>query len=531
MTTGPGLSPNFSRRREVRKPAVRSKGGIVVSQNRRASEVGARVLADGGNAIDAAVATSFAIGVLEPWMSGVGGVGAMLVRFAKDDTVHAIDFGARAPAALNPADYPMIEGSGSDLFGWPRVKDDRNLVGATAVMAPTVVCGVAAAHKAHGSKPWRALVEPAAQLAAEGMVVDWHTTLVTATAFAHLAQDAACRAVFLPNGAPAAPPPAVVSDPIIRLRNPALARTLGTLAAEGPEALYRGALGRALIEDIRAAGGCVSLEDLARCEALTKAPRVIKHRGRAVHVLPELSGGPTTADAFAHLDAHWTPSRKDTLDADAFMAIAAALQQAWAKRFATMGDSAGIAPQSSTTHISVVDRDGNMVALTQTLLSLFGSRFMSPSTGILMNNAVNWFDPRPGGPNSIAAGKRVLANYAPAVMLGDDDAVAIGGCGGRKILPAVFQLLVMMANGMDLDSAFHAPRIDVSGTDIVVMDRDLPEDIRGTLSAGFTTQQVERVAYPYHFTIAGAVRRSGGYNEGATEPLQPWSEAVSEDEL
>ncbi len=531
MTRLPGLSPNFSLRREVRKPAVRSAGGIVVSQNRAASEVGARVLADGGNAIDAAVATSFAVGVLEPWMSGVGGVGAMLVRLAKDDTVQAIDFGARAPAALDPADYPIVEGSGSDLFGWPRVKDDRNLIGAMSVMAPTVVCGVAAAHKAHGRMPWRALVEPAAQLAADGMVVDWHTTLVTATAYAHLSRDPACRDVFLPGGAPPAPPPAVVADPVIRLRNPALARTLATLAADGPDALYRGPLGRALIEDIRAAGGCVSLDDLARCEAVTKQPRVVRHRGRAVHVLPELSGGPTTADAFEHLDAHWTPPRAGALDAEAFVAIAAALQHAWTKRFATMGDSAGIAPQSSTTHISVVDRDGNMVALTQTLLSLFGARFMSPSTGILLNNAVNWFDPRPTSPNRIAPGKRVLANYAPAVMLGSDDAVAIGGCGGRKILPAVFQLLVMMANGMDLDAAFHAPRIDVSGPDIVVIDRDLPENVRAEIASRFMAQQVERVAYPYHFTIAGAVRRTGGRNEGATEPQQPWSEAVSEDEV
>ena len=143
MATVDATSPNLSTRQIVRKPAVRSRGGIVVSHNRVASEIGARVLAAGGHAVDAAVATSFAIGVLEPWMSGIGGTGAMLVRTAADDRVTALDFGARAPAALNPDDYPLMEGSGGDLFGWPRVKDDRNLRGASAAVAPTVVAGVA----------------------------------------------------------------------------------------------------------------------------------------------------------------------------------------------------------------------------------------------------------------------------------------------------------------------------------------------------------------------------------------------------
>jgi gamma-glutamyltranspeptidase/glutathione hydrolase len=172
-----------------------------------------------------------------------------------------------------------------------------------------------------------------------------------------------------------------------------------------------------------------------------------------------------------------------------------------------------------------------MVTLTQTLLSLFGSQFMSQSTGILLNNAVNWFDPRPGGPNSIAPGKRVLANYCPAIMTAADDAIAAGGSGGRKILPAVFQLLVMMANGQSLDEAIHAPRIDVSGGDTVVMDRRLPDAVRAALAAEFPTMEAERTVFPYHFTIASAVRRRAEWNEGATEPYQPWSEAVAEDEV
>jgi gamma-glutamyltranspeptidase / glutathione hydrolase len=526
-----GLSPNLSLRQVVRKPAVRSKGGIVVSQHRFASEIGARVLAAGGHAVDAAVATSFAVGVLEPWMSGIGGVGAMLVRNMGDGKVTVVDFGARSPAGLNPADYPIVEGGGADLFGWPKVKDDRNLVGPLAAVAPTLVRGVEAAHKAFGRKPWRDLVAPAAALAAEGMVVDWHTTLKVAGAYAHLASDAGCRSVFLPGGAPPVPPPAGLS-PVLRLPNPALARTLTQIAGEGADALYAGAIGRALVDDIRAGGGVITQDDLAACKAETAEPLTITHAGRSVHLLPRLSGGPTVADAFATLAQRWTPPGDgNPLDAAAFAAIAASLQSAWQTRFATMGDSVTTAPQGSTTHISVVDRDGNMVALTQTLLSLFGSRFLSPATGILLNNGINWFDPRPGTPNGIAPGKRTLSNYCPAIMVGDDDVVAAGGCGGRKILPAVFQLLIMMANGMSIDDAFHAPRIDVSGGDAVVMDPNLPDAVRAALKEKFQTVEAERTVYPYHFTLAGAVRRNGGANEGATEPSQPWSEAVAEDEV
>lgn len=532
MNRKPALSPNQSQRRSVRKPAARSAGGIVVSQNRAASEIGARVLAAGGHAVDAAVATSFAIGVLEPWMSGIGGTGAMLVRQAAENRITVVDFGGRSPLALDPADYPIVEGLGQDLFGWPRVKDDRNLVGATAVVAPTVLAGVHRAHSLFGRRAWRELVEPAIALAADGPVVDWHTTLIVATAQAALARDPGARGVFLQGGAPPVPPPAVVGQPLLRLPNPELARTLATLAADGPDAFYRGPLGRALLDDVRGGGGALAAADFDALEVRVAAPRTVAHAGRTVHLLPELSGGPTIARAFEALNGRWSGKRDGAgLDAAAFTAIATSLQEAWENRFARMGDTAATAATASTTHISVVDRDGNMVALTQTLLSLFGARFLSPSTGILLNNGMNWFDPRPTTPNAIAAGKRALCNYCPAIMTGGEDAVAIGGSGGRKILPAVFQLLIMLADGATLEDAFHAPRIDVSGGDTVVVDRDLPATVRAALAGQFKTLAVERTAYPYHFTIAGAVRRTDGHNEGATEPQQPWSEAVAEDEV
>jgi gamma-glutamyltranspeptidase/glutathione hydrolase len=180
----------------------------------------------------------------------------------------------------------------------------------------------------------------------------------------------------------------------------------------------------------------------------------------------------------------------------------------------------------------VVDRDGNMVTLTQTLLTLFGARIVLPGTGILMNNGMNWFDPVPGGPNSIAPDRRGLANYVPAIMTGDGSVTAIGGCGGRRILPAVFQLLAISADfGFDLEQVFHTPRLDVSGLDVVVADRRMPQATIDALAAEFATVVAEPIEYPFPFTIAGAVRRVGEMNEGAAEPHHPWSEAISEDDV
>ncbi|MEZ5842844.1 MAG: gamma-glutamyltransferase [Hyphomicrobiaceae bacterium] len=525
------LSPNVSRRIESRKPAVKSKGGIVVSQCRFASEVGARVLKEGGHAVDAAVATAFAVGVAEPWMSGIGGVGAALVLDARSGKVSAFDFGGRSPLALDPADFPLAGDPDADLFGWPGVKENRNTVGAKAVVVPSEPAGLSLMHRSFGRLDWRRLVSPAIALAEEGPVVDWHTMMIIAGAFADLARDAGCRDRFLPGGAPPVPPAAVEPRPVRRLPAPALARTLRTLAEDGAAALYRGPLAAAIAREVQALGGYLSEHDLASYEARAVTPLEIAYRDRTIHVLPELNGGPTLAHAYRVL-AGCRRDIHDAPDGAAFLAYADALKSAWEARFRTMGDAGERTAPTSTTHLSVIDRDGNIVTLTQTLLSLFGARCLLPETGILMNNGINWFDPRPGGPNAIAPGRRVLSNYVPAIMTGGGRAIGIGGCGGRKIIPAVFQLLAMNAEyGFDLDRAFHTPRIDVSGTPRVAADHRLSDEVIDTLAARHDVVLAEPICYPNAFTIASAVAREGGMNEGATEPAQPWSEAVAEDEV
>ncbi len=526
------LSPNLSLRRVVRKPSARSRGGIAVTQNRAASEAGARVLKAGGHAVDAAVAAAFAVGVAEPWMNGIGGVGAMLVYDAKSGRTTCFDFGARSPKALDPRDFVLTDRRDEgNLFGWPMVAGNVNTVGAKAVVAPTQPAGMALAHSRFGKLGWRDLLAPAIKLAEEGIVVDWHTTLVIAAAMADLANDPGARTRFLPKGYPPVAPAAVEPDPIKRLPMPDLARTLRAIAEDGAGVLYKGALADSIAADVQAMGGYLSADDLAAVRPREGEPLKFAYRGRTIHVLPDLNGGPTLSVAFDDL-AKRRPQPGPAPDTAAYLAYTAAMRTAWQDRFARMGDAGERTAPTCTTHLAVVDREGNMVTLTQTLLSLFGARIVLPGSGILMNNGMNWFDPRPGGPNSIAPDRAGLANYVPAVMTGGGAVTAIGGCGGRRILPAVFQLLAMSADfGFDLEQAFHQPRPDVSGLEVVVADRRMPAETIEALSAAFATVVAEPVEYPFPYTIAGAVRRADAANEGATEPQHPWSEAVSEDDV
>jgi gamma-glutamyltranspeptidase/glutathione hydrolase len=525
-------SPNISLRREVTKPSTRSRDGIVVTQNRIASEVGARVLKESGNAVDAAIAAAFAVGVVEPWMSGIGGVGAMLHRSARTGKVTAIDFGGRSPKGLRLEDFKLAGGADEgNMFGWPAVVGNINTVGPKAIVAPTQPAGLALAHRLLGSKPWSRLIAPAIGLAEDGLVVDYHTTLMVANALGDLQKDPGTRERFLRNGLPPVAPPPQTGLEELRLKCSVLARTLKAIATDGAEVLYKGPLARGIAEDVQAMGGYLSTDDLAAVAPVERDPLSRTYRGQTITVLPELNGGPTLLLAFDHLEKQGG-APGDKPDGARFLAYAKALTFAWEDRFRRMGDAGERSLPTSTTHLSVIDREGNIVTLTQTLLSLFGSRVVLPQSGILMNNGINWFDPRPNGPNGLAPDKRGLSNYVPTLMTKGDTAVGIGGCGGRRIIPAVFQLLAVMADfGWDLDTAFHQPRIDVSGGAAVTVDRRLPGETKKLLAQSFDTVEVDPLPNPPSFTIAGAVRRAGDNNEGATEPQQPWSEAVSENDI
>jgi gamma-glutamyltranspeptidase/glutathione hydrolase len=243
----------FSELQEFRKPARHAKGGIVAGQSRRAAEIGAEVLAAGGDCVDAVIAATFALNVLEPWMSGMGGGGAMVLYRARDNRYEVIDYGMRAPQSLRVEDYPITgAGSASDLFPWARVKDDRNIHGPAAIAVPGVVAGMEEAHRRHAKLPWKDLVAPAARLAGEGLLVDWWTTLMIASVAVDLRRYPASAGIFLRDGLPPNTPWGIRAE--TRLAQEKLQATLSHLAGAGPRDFYEGDLARSIAADIRADG-------------------------------------------------------------------------------------------------------------------------------------------------------------------------------------------------------------------------------------------------------------------------------------
>ncbi|MEX0697349.1 MAG: gamma-glutamyltransferase [Dongiaceae bacterium] len=507
------------------KAAVTSAGGVVAAQSAVAARVGAGVLAAGGNAVDAAVATGFALAAVEPWMSGLGGGGYMLVAPAAGSAVHAIDFGMVAPAALDPADYPLAGplagGADAGMFAWPSVVGDRNLKGFAAVAVPGQVDGMRLALERFGTIAWRAALAPAIDLAAAGLAVDWYACLGIAVAARELAEFEGARAVYLPHGLPPAPldgPP-----PLLPLGN--LARTLRRLAEAGARDFYEGALADSIVADMRAGGGRLSRADLAGYRATVVPALEIPYRDAIVGAAPGLTAGPTLARVLGDLAGRLTPGAAP--GPAAYLAYAESLRDASAERLAALGDSAP-AP-ACTSHVSVIDRDGTMVALTQTLLSRFGAKVLLPDSGILMNNGIMWFDPRAGRPNSLAPGKRPLTNMCPVVARrGGRPWLALGASGGRRILPAVAQVLSFLLDfGMTLEDAFHCPRLDLSGDGPAVLDRRLPEAVGAAVGARLPVVRGELTAYPVLFASPNAVLRDGGVNSGIADIGSPWSAAVA----
>lgn len=510
---------NFSTTQDIRKKVTQTMGGVVASQHSLASRVGAGVLKDGGDAVDAAIATGFALGVLEPWMSGPGGGGAMVIWRQKEQRAYALNFGMASPAGLNPADYPLTgQGRVSDLFPWPAVRDDRNVTGATAIAIPGMVAGMEAAFGRFATKDWADLLAPATELARRGPLVDWYSALLTTSSARLIAQDPDLAAIFLEDGTW----PRIggwTASGQTRLDFSGMARTLERLQMLGPRDFYEGKIAGDLVMDVQGKGGCLSLSDLRDYRAEFFQPLSFERGATTFHTMPGLTAGPTLADYFKRLGP-----------AADLPAMADALAAAYDHRLATMGhDGETHASPGCTSHFSVVDREGNMVAVTQTLLSIFGSRVLSQSTGIPMNNGIMWFDPEPGKPNSLAPGQPCLMNICPTIARDPTGGFAIGASGGRKIVGAVAQLSTMMADGgMSLEQAFHHPRIDISG-DQLIADATLPDATISAMEQSHPVAIRPNSVYPFHWACPSAVRRVDGWNMGATEVMSPWADAISED--
>jgi gamma-glutamyltranspeptidase/glutathione hydrolase len=361
------------------------------------------------------------------------------------------------------------------------------------------------------------LLAPAIALARRGLPSDWFATLVIAAAAAGLRQFPESARIYLPDGLPPVPP--YRGDPGFLVQG-ALPATLERLQLAGLRDFYEGEIAAALVADVAEAGGVLSAADLRACRARVSPAAEMAWRGRALQYAGGLTAGPTLCRALATMPEPAAAAP----DAAWFAALAENLRAAYAERLERSGEGC-------TTHLTVCDAEGGMVALTSTLLSSMGSDLVLPRTGVLMNNGVMWFDPRPGRPNSIAPGRRPLTNMCPIILReGNTPILAAGASGGRRILAAVLQMLAFVADfGMDPEAAAQHPRIDVSDPDMIMADRRLGADVLAALRAAGPTLTAEHVARPANFACPNLILvRADGERVGVSDAMSPWSAALAE---
>lgn len=486
----------------------------VAATRREAIAVGDRVLDAGGNAVDAAIAVSFAMGVLEPYNNGIGGFGELVYR-NPDGQCHVVDAAARVHKTARP-DMFDVEGDPTGLYGWPAVRGNANTTGPLAACAPRLVAGLAEAHARFGTLSWDRLVRPAIELAVNGVEIDFMTAAVVAQEMPTLLKDPLGRAMYFDQGVP---PRAPIDDQPLLLPNPALASALRLVAAHGSDAMRRGPLAKAMVSAVHPGGiETFGSEDLVETEAAvfeSVAP-LTSFRGWQIFGSPVASGATTAAQILGILDRYPRFEQLDGLDR--YRVIAHASRIAFKDRLTQLTGSSEPAVlralvtdqhltecadatldalrsgvprhepvathrSTSTTHFSVIDEHGGAVSLTQTLLAFFGSQVGVPEGGFFLNNAMMWFDPSPGRANSIKPGARALSAVSPviAVSPGGDQLLTVGAHGARRIITAVAQIVdAFVSLGLTPQRAVDRPRVHAEVSH-AALDQRLPESLVETL--------------------------------------------------
>lgn len=469
---------------------VTATEGMVASTDEYASRVGVEILAAGGNAVDAAVATGLALAVVNPEAGNLGGGGFMMVRLA-DGAVFAQDHREKAPLAATRDMYLDEDGNVTDL----------SVLGHLAAGVPGTVSGLWEAHRRFGSLPWGDIVQPSIDLA-NGFEV---TTRLVSTldaaqegirAFPHSAR------IFLPGDAVPG-----IGD---TFSQPDLAAVLTRLRDEGPDDFYRGETAALIVEEMERGGGIITLEDLDRYETVWRDPVAFDYRGYTVHSMPPPSSGGLTMAAIANILERWDLGAMGWNSPETIHVMAESFRRAYADRNEYLADpdfvelpvdeflseayadrraatisaeratpSAEVNPgidafldESHTTHYAVVDAEGNAVAVTTSINSWYGGKVVVDGAGFFLNNTMDDFAAKPGTPNqfglvqgernAIGPGKRMLSAMSPTIVEdADGDLFLVTGTpGGATIITTVLQSIFnVVDHGMNVVQAVHAPRV------------------------------------------------------------------------
>ncbi|WP_134726240.1 gamma-glutamyltransferase [Paracoccus luteus] len=529
---------------------VWAANGMVSTQERVAAEVGRDILAQGGNAVDAAVAVAFALAVTLPRAGNIGGGGFMLVHDAKAGTTHAIDYRETAPAS---AERDMFLNAAGDA------DSDKSRYSGLATGVPGTVAGMRLALDRHGSMTWAEVIAPAIRLAAEGIAVTPDQADSLEDAHDDLTRYPSAAAIFYkPDGG--------FWQPGERLVQADLGRTLQRIADEGPDGFYKGPVAEAIAKAVQAAGGRITVEDMAAYRAVEREPIRGSYRGYEVVSMPPPSSGGVHLIQMLNALEGYPIGALGANSAQTIHLMAEVMKLAYADRSEYLGDPdfvdvpvaaltakdyaaamrdkidadfatpsalirpADLTPYESdqTTHFSIIDADGNAVSNTYTINFSYGSGLVADGTGVLMNNEMDDFSAKPGVPNAygliggdanaVQGGKRPLSSMTPTIVNKDGKVFLVTGSpGGARIITTVLQVIMnMIDHGMNVAEASTEPRVH---------HQWLPEELR--IEEGVSPDTVRLLQGKGHSVVVreamGATQSvmrdpASGYLFGASDP-------------
>jgi gamma-glutamyltranspeptidase/glutathione hydrolase len=512
---------------------VVTDGGLVVGPDQEIADAGAAVLEAGGNAVDAAVAAAFATGVVEPWSAGLGGSATITIALREPQQTATVEGHLVSSRHVRPEQYPLAPPEQEPdlievVFRMAPVIGRANLYGGTAVTAPGAVACLLTAQERYGRLPRAKVLEPAVRLAADGFNVNYLTSTYLLGVAAGLAEDPGCAGVFLRDGRPLRGPGSSYPD---LLRQPQLARTLELIGADGAEAFYRGEIAQAIVSIVREGGGVLDVDDLEAYEPTVLDPAHAAPFGPISLLGAPDAGLPTLLQALYMFEAMAPASTVDKAVAwakaqsaafqDRFRYISSdpsvsvpweVLRSIEYARARLAAEQAGGAPPDPatfaaaepraadkrpargscghTSHCTAVDREGNLAAVTSTVLNAFGARLLDPVTGIVLNGGMAYFDPQPGSMNSIRPGVKVLSAMTPLVLSDPTRGpyAAIGASGGRMIISGLAQIVAdLVLDRRGLQEAVEQPRIHAESKERVMLDTRWPRAAAEAIEeAGFT---------------------------------------------
>jgi gamma-glutamyltranspeptidase/glutathione hydrolase len=543
--------------RSIHHP-VYSETGMVAAQNQIPAEIGAQVLADGGNAVDAAVAVGFSLTVTLPRAGNIGGGGFMLVYDAESDTTIAIDYREMAPL-----------GATRDMFldadGNPDPNLSRNSHKASAV--PGTVAGLYYAHQQYGKLPWKRLVQPAADLARDGIVVNQDLSAQLKNRQSRMCRDkTTCEYFYKPGGVP--------YEMGERFVQADLANTLQLIADEGPDVFYRGEIAKKIVAEMEAGGGLIDMASLAAYKPAIREPLRADYRGYEIVAMPPTSSGGVHVVQMLNVLEHFPIAEFGAGSADEIHVLTEVMRLAYADRSEHLGDpdfydvpvdwltseeyaaelAASIdmrwarpsidvkpgvpvpAESEDTTHFSVMDVYGNVVSNTYTLNTSYGSGISVAGAGFLLNNEMEDFVSKPGVPNvygllggeanAVEALKRPLSSMTPVIVFDDGKPMfATGSPGGSRIITAVLQMIVnVLDHGRSIADAANMARIHHQWfpDDLQVESIHSPDTIRILKERGHNVVNVQST-----YTSLQSVAVKDGLFQGVADPRRPDAAAVA----